>query len=384
VFKPFVTALALGALACKPDPMQETGEPEPLEPFDEAVAQRLDDELLAIVDELGPPGALAAVQLPGVERWTGAAGSVDLEGGSLQADAFSKAGSVTKTLTAALLLSLEEAGDLDLDDPLSMHWLGLARGDDITLRQLLQHSSGVPEYFGLLEADGTTDQVWTLDELVALVADEPLDFEPGSSWSYSNTNYLLAALAAEAVTGEPWQQLQTERLLVPLGLDEALVLPAGDDGWGQSIGGYLLMSGDEPYELHGQTDMLTVVHDSSLGPAGSLVAQAAGLAAWGSALWGEGTVLGADAAAAMVGDAMEVSSTLDYGLGTVIRQDDHGEQLFHNGGVYGYVAWLGYRPSDGATLAFLSNAWLVEDGTLSSSWSTEAADRLWAAFYGSG
>ena len=378
----FVTGLFCTP-ACVEQPGNGPGELEDLPPLDNATAGRLDEELQAIVNELGPPGASAAVLIPGVGLWVGAAGVTDLASEEAPTkESFFKMGSVTKTLTAALLLSLAEDGLLDLDDPLSEHWSGLPRGDDISLRHLLLHSSGIPDYFSVLEDTQSTADSWTLEQLVSLVADEPLLFEPGESHRYSNTNYVLAGLVAEAVTAEHWYLLEERLLLEPLGLDQSLLLPGPDDGWGETVPGYLLLPSGEPLELAGTTNMLDVVHNTALGPAGSLVGQVEGMARWGSALWGEGAVLDEDSVLAMTEGAMEIPDTaMSYGLGTTVRPDEHGEQYFHNGAVYGYTAWLGYRPDDGAVLAFASNGWLVEGSNMGPNWSAAATDRLWSALY---
>ena len=89
-----------------------------------------------------------------------------------------------------------------------------------------------------------------------------------------------------------------------------------------------------------------------------------------------------DSVLAMTEGAMEIPDTaMSYGLGTTVRPDEHGEQYFHNGAVYGYTAWLGHRPDDGAVLAFASNGWLVEGSNMGPNWSAAATDRLWSALY---
>lgn len=361
-----------------------TLEPEPdppddlLDPFDPAAADRLDEALDDLVEDFGAPGIQAAVSLPGTEPWLGWSGVSDLDSGQpLTAGDEQLAGSVTKTLTAALTLDLVHEGLVGLDDPVLDHLPDFPWGGDVTVRHLLQHTSGIPEYFARLELEGTLGDVWTLEELATEMATDDLAFEPGAQWSYSNTNYVLLGLVAEAATGETWDQRGTD-LLTRAGCEARLP----GDGWGDVIPGYLLLESGDPYDLMGETDMSRVVHPSSLGPAGDLVAEASHLVRWATSFWADGAVVPAELVAEAVADPFPVQGNMDYGLGVMLRGDDHGTEWFHNGAVYGYVAWLGWRPADGAALALLSNAWVVEDGQITPYWSTDAAGRLWDALYG--
>jgi D-alanyl-D-alanine carboxypeptidase len=363
-------------LGC-PAPLDDTAQ-API-PFDEATALRLDTALQALVDELGAPGIQAAVSVPGHEPWLGWAGVSDLDSGTALAEGHAQpAGSVTKTVTAALMLDLVDQGLLGLDDPVAGWIEGFPWGQAVTVRHLLQHSSGIQEYFGLLESQGTLGESWTLEGLVAQVASTDLDFEPGSAWSYSNTNYVLLGLVAEAATGEPW----TDSASALLGRAGSSARLPDDVGWGEVIPGYLLLASGEPYPLSDQTDMSLVVHPSSVGPAGMLVAEAGDLARWASACWVHHDVIPSGMVLQAMADPMSASDNMDYGLGVMSRQDQHGQEWFHNGALYGYVAWMGWRLEDGVSLALLSNAWLMESGTgITPYWSTDAADRLWDAYY---
>lgn len=134
----------------------------------------------------------------------------------------SQLGSVTKTMVAALVMMLQEDGALNIESTLNQWLPQFPRAERITLRHLLSHSSGVPDYLtddyylDILNAGG--DYIWQADELLDYaLAEEPL-FEPGVMGSYSNTNYLLLAMVVEKITGQTLAQQLRTRIWDPLGM----------------------------------------------------------------------------------------------------------------------------------------------------------------------
>lgn len=353
---------------------------EELLPFDPEIADRLDAALNSIVIELGPPGAQAAFRVPGHELWIAAAGVSDLETqAALEFDHLLKAGSITKTATASVVLDQVDSGVVILDEPVSSYWYGLDHGDEITIRQLLNHTSGLPDYTGYIDTDDLCDE-WTPAELVALVAQNPLDFPPGSAWAYSNTNYIVLSLVIESITGDVWYDVVDAVITEAIGPQSGASIPGPDEGWPGVQPGYMLLDDGTPYEYGGEINYLNFWHNTAVGAAGNMISDPASLALWGAALWG-GELLTDEQLQLQATDAVEVSSTISYGLGAAYREDDYGKEVWHNGALNGYVAWLGHRAETGVTLAFLSNAWFQEGSTFDPSWSTEAADRLWDAYY---
>jgi D-alanyl-D-alanine carboxypeptidase len=143
--------------------------------------------------------------------------------------------SVTKGFVAAIVAQLAAEGVLDLDDPLSRWLPDWPTGDRISVRQLLNHTGGVPSLFNndvrhiwqpILLAD--LQRVWTPLESLSYIRDEPLLFEPGTGYHYSNANYILAGLVIEAATGRPLAEEIRTRLTEPLGLTETYL----DSGFG--------------------------------------------------------------------------------------------------------------------------------------------------------
>src|SRR6476659_8763055 len=113
-------------------------------------------------------------------------------------------GSISKQFTAACVLLLVEDGKMQLDDPVAKWFPELTRAKDVTLRMLLSHTSGYSDY----APQDYTIPAWTKPadplKLVHEWAQKPLDFEPGTKWQYSNTNFVLAALIVEKVSGQPY------------------------------------------------------------------------------------------------------------------------------------------------------------------------------------
>ncbi|PBC60066.1 serine hydrolase [Streptomyces sp. Tue6028] len=141
-------------------------------------------------------------------------------------------GSATKTFTAAVVLQLVGEGRVSLDDTVEQWLPGVVRGNGndgrrITVRQLLQHTSGIPDVLPEIPALNSADgyraerlRTYTPEELVRLALRHPPTFPAGSGWSYSNTNYLLAAMIIHEATGRSWAQEVTDRIIRPLGLKD--------------------------------------------------------------------------------------------------------------------------------------------------------------------
>ena len=142
------------------------------------------------------------------------------------ADTVFQTGSVGKQFTAAGILLLAEEGKLKLDDPLALHIPSApAAWHRITVRHLLTHTSGLKDY-GEDEVDFRKD--YTELELLKMAWDIPLEFEPGSQWSYSNTGYMVLGILTSKLAGKHWSEFQKERIFEPLGMATASVISESD------------------------------------------------------------------------------------------------------------------------------------------------------------
>jgi D-alanyl-D-alanine carboxypeptidase len=212
------STLVLGATTAQASPDTDLGSNQVTSQVKTGLRPLLQDVVTA-----GVPGVIARVQ-DGSETRLVAAGVSDLAtGAALRPDARFRVGSITKTFVATVVLQLVGEGRLSLEEPVGRRLPGLlANGDTITVRQLLNHTSGLFNYTddpavfqGLVQ-----DRVFTPRELVAIAENHPSTAPPGTKWAYSNTNYIVAGLLVQAVTGHPVGRELRTRIFEPLGLDD--------------------------------------------------------------------------------------------------------------------------------------------------------------------
>jgi D-alanyl-D-alanine carboxypeptidase len=203
----------------------------------------LDGALRSLVARRGgPPGAIAVVQR-GSHREVHAFGVRNIKRGlPMRADDHMRLASTSKAFSGAVALSLVSKGKLSLGDTIGKRLSGLPKAwHKITLRQLLDHTSGLPNFTedpGYLKAlGGNPKDAPSPRKLLSYVEDEPLNFEPGTHYAYSNTDNVAIGLMVEAATGESYERQLEEQVFGPLGLEETS-LPRGADLKAPFIHGY--------------------------------------------------------------------------------------------------------------------------------------------------
>ena len=175
----------------------------------------------AALRESGAPSVSVAV-VRGGKIWAKAFGKADAAG-SRAADVSTRyaVGSISKQFTAAAVLLLEEKGKLSLDDKVAKYFPELTRADDISIRQLLSHTSGYEDY----APQDYLIPAWTKPTTPTAIVDHwaklALNFEPGTKWQYSNTNYVLAGMIVEKASGEKLLSLLQQKIFSPLGMTSA-------------------------------------------------------------------------------------------------------------------------------------------------------------------
>lgn len=181
--------------------------------------------LQEILGKSGSPGAV--ITTPG--DGTRAIGSANWDRTRpMKVDMHFRIGSVTKLFIGNLVLKLRDQGKLSLDDVIARHIPGVPNGDRITLRQLGNHTSGLPDAIRNPDFQkaivANPERVWAADEILSFAFKNVESIPaPGEKWSYSNTNTILLALAAEKAGGAPWGQLLQREILTPLGLDHTSI-----------------------------------------------------------------------------------------------------------------------------------------------------------------
>ncbi|MEU4805498.1 serine hydrolase domain-containing protein [Actinosynnema sp. NPDC023587] len=307
----------------------------------------------------GAPGVVARVDTArgGVEVRSGLG---DLAARTpVPRDAHFRFGSFTKTFVATTVLHLVGEGRLSLEDTVDRWLPGVVTGNGhdgrgITVRQLLQHTSGLPDFVvklpRLFKEDDflrTRFDTMTAAEGVRLGLSRPPDFEPGRGWSYSNTNYLLAGMVIEAVTGRTWQQEVTARVLRPLGLRDTSAphtspfLPHPHaKGYDMFAEKGIDMDPEDP-RWGGRVDV-TLLNPSIAGAAGAMTGTAADGTRFLRALLG-GEVLEPAQLAELkrTVPTPEAGEGTRYGLGVEWRPTPCGGAWSHGGTAHGYLTLNG-------------------------------------------
>ncbi len=198
------------------------------QPFASATVKKLNQLVDAIMKQANIPGVVVGVWVPGEGAWVEAKGKADVETGEeMGTDYKFRIGSITKTFTATVVLQLVDEGRIGLDDPVSKYLEGIRRGEDMTVRQLLNHTSGMYShdegeneavFNAAIVAEPGRD--WDPEEFMDMGprSNDPF-FEPGTEWRYSNGAYMALGLIVEKVTGDTLEEQIEEKIIDPLGLE---------------------------------------------------------------------------------------------------------------------------------------------------------------------
>lgn len=336
--------------------------------FDPALASTLQAELDDSVTVLGYPALAAAVILPDGSSWSGAAGMADVANAipATPDTAFAVA-SITKTFVAGLMLMLAHDGILSLDDPLARWLPELAgdarfRADRVTVRQLLDHTSGIAEYrddpscTAIFEAHAA--RAWTPQDVISCVGSPT--FAPGADWSYSNTNYILAGMVVERATGSTVASQMRLRIFTPLGLARTVLQPEERPGSpvAHAYSAWVPTGTPEapadPWDGTGLTPNAAL--SAAAWTAGGIASTVPDIARWAAALYG-GRVLDPASLREML-DFERIAglpSGGTYGLGVMRWLEEGGLAIGHAGGQVGFQSLMWYLTKQGATLVVLTN-----------------------------
>src|SRR5215210_4814190 len=302
-------------------------------------------------------GVAAAVVIPGQGLWSGGSGVANRATNAPVTGRMPfPIASITKTFVAALTVKLAEQGRLRLDDPLARWLPDWPNADKISLRQLLNHTSGVDNFELRLDdpyqraIDAEPTRLWSPQRTLSY-AHGP-EFAPGSRWEYNNANYILAGLVIERATGSSVARELHHELLDPLGLDDVVLQPQ------ERAHGYGAPMAAERRALRAGGPRF-VPYDSIASSAwagGAIVAGAESVARWGDTLL-RGKALSASARKQMLTFVPVEGDRVAYGLGiTRLSSPELGSDVLgHDGTAPGFGSSLWHLPAQRITAAVLAN-----------------------------
>jgi CubicO group peptidase (beta-lactamase class C family) len=313
-----------------------------------ALGDEVDEYVSATMEELKIPGLSIAIVHKGEPvRLEGyGLANVELEV-PVTPDTIFQTGSVGKQFTAAGILLLAEDGKLKLDDPLALHFPSApAAWHRITIRQLLTHTSGLKDY-GEEEIDFRRD--YAEKELLEIAWKMPLEFEPGTQWSYSNTGYMVLGILTSKLADMHWSEFQKKRIFEPAGMaatrviSESAIVKNRADGYEKN----------EKNELQNQEWVAPTLNTLA---DGAVYVTARDMAAWEAALRGRRLLNESSYDAWWTPVSLGGGITYPYGFGWSLNEQ-RGRRLIEHGG-----SWQGFRASiaryveDGLTVVVLANA----------------------------
>ena len=329
----------------------------------EATRKALTTRLGTLRATYGLPGVSAAILFPDGTMWRATSGFADVAAKRrLTADTEFAVASISKTFLAALILVLVDEGKLALDTPVAPYLPGVDLDPTITVRQLLDHTSGLHDFFYDPDIDeallSDRKRVWTPEEALAYVG-KPY-FEPSKGWHYSNTNYVILGLLAETIEGAPLPAQLRTRFLAPLGLDHTHYQGA-EKPMGPLARAYRFSGPGLRLPAIPLSDGTTVVPFTSVvtaaGSAGSVASTAGDLVRWARALY-SGSVLTPVSLSAMVADVAMTEPfkpSIPYGLGVQAATVDGRPTLGHSGRLLGSRTVMRWLPNQGIAIAVLTN-----------------------------
>jgi D-alanyl-D-alanine carboxypeptidase len=316
---------------------------------------RYADQLFSQTYPANEPGAAVLVMKDGQVVLRKGYGMAHLElGVPIQPDMVFEIGSITKQLTAASILLLQERGKLSVDDDVTRYLPDYpTHGQKITIDHLLTHVSGIPSYTDLLEWLPRVGEDMTVQQLIDLFKDKPLQFNPGEKWAYNNSAYILLGAVIEKLSGKSYEDFIEQEIFAPLGMKSSRyghqreVIPGRVAGYDRTADGYQIakyISMTQPYA------------------AGSLMSTVDDLALWAEALAG-GKVLKKESLERMTTPAKlksGMSTKYAYGLG--VSEWDGARIVEHSGAIFGFATDLLHVPGERLVIVVLSNNPAQEPG----------------------
>ena len=255
--------------------------------------------------------------------------------------------SISKNILAAVVLQLVDQGKLRLDDDVSRYVPEVpTHGRHVTVRQLLNHTSGIYSFTSLPEAANNERFDLTHEQVLGLIKDKPLDFEPGTSWRYDNSAFYLAGMVVERVTKQEYRAYVREHIFKPLGMNSASLCDA------QDVVPHLASG----YEVdHGTFVNASLMSWKLPFAAGAVCATAEDLLKWQAALDADRVLSASSLKVMRTPTTLNDGTLIDYGLGTRLGSLDEHPVFGHTGSGGGFNSLLESFPDDHLTIVVLMN-----------------------------
>jgi len=316
--------------------------------IDPALAARIDRMASQVLEQTGVPSASLAVVQGGKLVYTRAYGKASLNPQKPATPEMRYSiGSISKQFTAAAILMLQEEGKLSLDDKVGKYVPGLTRGNEVSIRQILSHTSGYQDYWPEDYVMTTMLPAATAQHILDTWGKKPLDFEPGTQWQYSNTNFVIAGQIVENITGHPLMDLLTARVFRPLGMKSV---------W-NSDEVKLTQADATPYYRHALGPLRPAPKEGRgwMFAAGELAMTAHDLALWDESLIAQ-SILKPESYKEMFTEVkLRDGKGTHYGLGVEVMDRAGHRSIEHSGEVSGFVSDNEVLVDDGVAVAVLTN-----------------------------
>lgn len=319
---------------------------------DHTLATRIDNAIAPLF-KAGEPGATIIVTKAGQPVFRKAYGLADVaKGQTMTPDTVMRIASITKQFTATTILMLADEGKLDLDDDINKFLPGYpTEGKRITIKQLLTHTSGIANFTSKPGFEAGVAEDLTPGQMIDTFKNDPLQFEPGTRYAYSNSGYFLLGVIIEKVSGLSYAQFVEQRIFVPLGMNNS-AYDGHERGNAPRAQGYTRSgTGTGVGFEHGKVVSMTQPY-----AAGGLVSTVDDLARWDAAV-SAGTLLKpASQQKAFTAHILPDGKSVPYGYGWSIGKLRGMTMQSHGGGIYGYSSYALRLPGQQLYVAVLTNA----------------------------
>ena len=316
--------------------------------IDAAQKARVDQIAEQVMQQRGVPSASIAVVEGGKLVYTHAYGLAHIDPDKAATPEMRYSiGSISKQFTAAAILLLQQEGKLSLDDAVGKYVPGLTRGDEVTIRQVLSHTSGYQDYWPEDYLMTPMMKPATAQQILDTWAKKPLDFEPGTQWQYSNTNFVIAGLIVQKVSGEKLMDFLEGHVFHKLGMHSV---------WDSDE--TKLTSTDATAYIRAALGPLRAAPKEGSGwmfAAGELAMTPHDLALWDISLMEQSVLSPASYKEMFTEVKLKDGKGTHYGLGVEVTQLDGHRSIEHSGEVTGFVSDNVVLPDDGVAVAVTTN-----------------------------